>query len=211
MKLEELRREYAGEPLDEERAGGDPLALFERWFQEALAAAVPFADGMVLATAGADGRPSSRVVLLKRVGADGFVFHTNYDSRKGEELAANPAAALLFWWPELHRQVRIEGRAVRLDAAASDDYFAGRPRASNLSAMASAQSRVVESRAALERAVAELERAWQGRELERPASWGGFRLVPDEFEFWQGRPDRLHDRLRYRLGGRGWTCDRLCP
>jgi pyridoxamine 5'-phosphate oxidase len=211
MKLDDLRREYSGVPLDEETAGDDPMALFERWFQEALAAQVPFADGMVLATAAADGQPSSRVVLLKGVDAGGFVFYGNYESRKGEELARNPAAALLFWWPDLHRQVRVEGRAERLDAAESDAYFATRPRASNLSAMASAQSRAIDGRAALERGVAECTAAWEGRELVRPAGWGGYRVAPQAFEFWQGRPDRLHDRLRYVRAAQGWTRQRLCP
>ena len=211
MKLDDLRREYAGVPLDEVAAGDDPLALFERWFQEALSAQISFADGMVLATADERGQPSARVVLLKRVGPDGFVFYSSYESRKGGELARNPAAALLFWWPELHRQVRVEGQVARLEAADSDAYFATRPRASNLSAMASSQSHAVASRAELERAVERCAGEWEGRELERPASWGGYRLIPHAFEFWQGRPDRLHDRLRYNAAAQGWTRERLCP
>jgi len=209
--LDHLRRDYAGQPLDEESAGSEPLILFERWFQEALAAEIPFADGMVLATAAPGGQPSARVVLLKGWTGEGFVFHTNYDSRKGEELAANPAAALLFWWPPLHRQVRIEGLVARLAAADSDAYFASRPRTSNLSAMASTQSGVIADRAALEERVAECTAAWEGRELERPANWGGYRLAPHLFEFWQGRPDRLHDRLRYRRDDVRWVRERLCP
>ena len=211
MKLDDLRRDYAGAPLDESAAGPDPFPLLERWLGEAIAAEVPFADGMVLSTVSAGGQPSSRVVLLKGLGEDGLVFHSSYESRKGEELDANPAASLLFWWPPLHRQVRLEGPVERLDPAASDAYFRSRPRASNLSAMASAQSRVVASRAELEERVAEVEAAWAGRELARPAGWGGYRLAPRAIEFWQGRPDRLHDRLRYRLEAERWTRERLCP
>jgi pyridoxamine 5'-phosphate oxidase len=211
VKLEDLRREYAGAPLDEEAAGDDPLALFERWFQEAVAAQVPFADGMVLATAGPDGQPSARVVLLKRFDARGFVFFGNYESRKADDLARNPAAALLFWWPDLHRQVRVEGGVERLGDADSDAYFATRPRASNLSAMASRQSRVIASRAALEADVSSYTTAWEGRELERPVNWGGYCLAPRAIEFWQGRQDRLHDRLRYRAAAQGWTRERLYP
>jgi pyridoxamine 5'-phosphate oxidase len=166
---------------------------------------------MVLATAGPDGQPSARVVLLKRFDARGFVFFGNHESRKAEDLARNPTAALLFWWPDLHRQVRVEGGVERLGAADSDAYFATRPRASNLSAMASRQSRVVASRAALEADVSSCTTAWEGRELERPGNWGGYCLMPRAFEFWQGRQDRLHDRLRYRAAAQGWTRERLCP
>jgi len=198
VKLEELRHEYAGTSLDEEAAGADPLVLFQRWFEEALDSEVPFADAMALATAGPDGQPSARMVLLKGFGKDGFVFYTGYGSRKADDLAGNPAAAL-------------EGRVAPVEPAVSDAYFASRPRGSNLSAMASAQSRVAASRAALEREVEAMTRAWEGRELERPATWGGYALSPELFEFWQGRPDRLHDRLRYRRGGQGWTRERLYP
>lgn len=211
MRFEDLRRDYAGVPLDEEAAGDDPLPLFERWFREALAAEVPFADGMVLATAAPDGQPSARVVLLKRYGVGGFVFFSSYESRKADELARNPAAALLFWWPPLHRQVRIEGRIARVAEAESDDYFATRPRASNLSAMALPQSSVVAGRAALEEAVERCASAWEGRTLERPPGWGGYCLTPRTFEFWQGRQDRLHDRLRYTHRDGGWTRERLSP
>ncbi|HYU16689.1 MAG TPA: pyridoxamine 5'-phosphate oxidase, partial [Candidatus Acidoferrum sp.] len=201
---------YVGVSLEEAAAGAEPLALFERWFQEALEAE-PYADAMTLATAGPGGQPSARIVLLKGFGPDGFVFYTSYESRKAEELARNPAAALLFFWPGLHRQVRIEGPVAPVEAAASDAYFASRPRASNLSAMASAQSRVAESRAALEREVEAVTAAWDGRELERPPHWGGYCLAPHALEFWQGREDRLHDRLCYRRAGQGWTCERLSP
>jgi pyridoxamine 5'-phosphate oxidase len=166
----------------------------------------------VLATATPDGQPSTRVVLLKGWDRSGFVFFTDYGSRKASELAANPSASLLFWWTAMARQIRIEGRASRVEATESDAYFATRPRESNLSAMASEQSRPIDSRAALDERFAQWERAWHGHELVRPEGWGGFRLVAERFEFWQGQPSRLHDRLVYRLNpDRSWTRERLCP
>lgn len=206
--FEHLRQEYAGTPLTKRNVDPDPIAQFRRWFSEAEAAGVPMANGMTLATVGADGQPSARIVLLKAVDERGFSFVTNYDSRKGVELAANPCAALLFWWAALHRQVRVEGAVEKLPAAESDAYFAARPRTSNVSALASEQSRPVESREALEARVAQVPAG----ELSRPAHWGGYVLRPDRLELWQGRADRLHDRLEYHRGEDGtWTIRRLCP
>ncbi len=210
--MDHLRREYGGPSLEEAEAGGDPFELFGQWFEAAVAAQIELANGIVLATATPDGQPSSRVVLLKGWDQSGFVFFTDYGSRKGSELEQNPAAALLLWWPPLARQIRIEGRASRIDGAESDAYFATRPRESNLSAMASEQSRPIESREALDERYAQWERAWHGHELTRPDGWGGYRVAPERFEFWQGRPSRLHDRLVYRLNpDRTWTRERLCP
>ena len=210
--MDDLRREYGGPALDEAEAGGDPFELFGRWFAATVAAGIDLANGMVLATATPDGIPSARVVLLKGWDPSGFVFFTDYGSRKGGELEANPSAALLFWWPPMARQIRIEGRASRIEPAESDAYFATRPRESNLSAMASEQSRPIESRAALDERFDKWERAWHGHELVRPDGWGGIRIAAERFEFWQGRPSRLHDRLVYRLNpDRTWTRERLCP
>jgi pyridoxamine 5'-phosphate oxidase len=210
--MDELRREYGGVPLDELEAGDDPFDLFGRWFAAAVAVPIELANAMVLATAAADGRPSARMVLLKGWDRSGFVFFTDYGSRKADELAANGAAALLFWWTPMARQIRIEGGASRIDGAESDAYFATRPRESNLSAMASEQSRPIESRAALDERYAQWERAWHGHELVRPEGWGGYRVTPERFEFWQGRENRLHDRLLYRLNpDRTWTRERLSP
>jgi len=210
--MDDLRREYGGPALDEGAAGDDPFELFGGWFAAAVALPIELANGVTLATATPDGRPSARVVLLKAWDRSGFVFFTDYGSRKGDELAANPAAALLFWWPAMARQIRIEGRASRIDGAESDAYFATRPRESNLSAMASEQSRPIASRTALEERFAQWERAWHGHELVRPEGWGGMRITPERFEFWQGRLNRLHDRLVYRLNSdRTWTRERLCP
>ena len=198
------------EPLREGDVDPDPLVQFDRWF----AAATPLVrmpEAMALATAGPDGRPSVRMVLLKAHGPDGFVFHTNYTSQKGAELAANPHSALLFHWDPLGRQVRIEGDVAPLDGAESDAYFATRPRGAQLAAHASAQSETVADRAALDAAVREAEARFAGREVPRPAGWGGYRLTPSVFEFWQNREDRLHDRLRYRRDGRGWLLERLQP
>ncbi len=201
----------SGEGLREADADSDPLVQFRAWFARAQAARLPQAEAMVLATATPDGRPSARMVLLRGLDERGFVFFTNYDSRKGAELEANPRAALVFYWEELDLQVRVEGRAERATAAESDAYFHGRPRDSRLGAWASPQSRVIPGREFLERRAAEAEARYEGQEVPRPPNWGGWRVVPEVVEFWHGRPSRLHDRLRYRREGTGWVIERLAP
>jgi pyridoxamine 5'-phosphate oxidase len=189
----------------------DPLRQFQNWFEEARAAGIPLAEACAVATASAGGAPSARMVLLKEADTRGFVFATNYGSRKGRELAENPKASLLFYWHALGRQVRVEGSVEQVDAAESDAIWLARPRASRLSALASAQSEPVASREELEQRVAELERELDGLEVERPDWWGGYRIVPDEIEFWQHRDDRLHHRFRYRRRGDDWAIDELQP
>jgi len=190
----------------------DPIELFRRWYREALRAAVAKPDAMALATAGPDGRPSARMVLLSSFDERGFVFHTNTRSRKGREMAGNPPVALVLWWEPLSRQVRIEGRAEETSAADSDAYFAGRPRGSQLGAWASDQSAVIPDRTALEARLAEAERRHAEGPVPRPPHWGGYRVVPDAIEFWEGRENRLHDRVRYRRGeAGGWIVERLAP
>lgn len=206
-----MRRSYEQGALDEIDLAPDPLAQFARWFADAVASGTPEPNAMTLSTVGEDGAPEGRVVLLKAVEAGAFVFYTNHESDKGRALAAHPQAALTFWWPPLERQVRVVGRAERIDATTADVYFASRPRESQLGAVASSQSRVVASRAALEAAYAEAEAAFEGRSVERPSAWGGIRVVPDRVEFWQGRRGRLHDRLRYRRVGEDWMVERVCP
>ncbi len=209
--LAALRREYAGAPLDESEVDSDPIGQFRRWLDDAVRAEVPLANGMTLATVDGDGRPAARIVLLKLADERGFVFFTSYDSRKGRELSQDPRAALVFWWPQLDRQVRVEGEARPVESELSDRYFSQRPRQSNISAIASPQSAPVSSRAELERRAREVSEAQPEDELSRPASWGGYRLEPTTIEFWQGREDRLHDRLRYRRAGAAWAIDRLAP
>jgi pyridoxamine 5'-phosphate oxidase len=200
------------EPLREEDADPSPFDQFARWFGEAAAGGLRVPEAATLATAGEGGRPSARIVLVKVRDESGFVFFSNYESRKGRELAANPRAALVFHWDALGRQVRLEGAVERTSVEESARYVRGRPRGSQLSALASPQSDVIDGREVLERRVAELAAAYQGIELPEPENWGGFRLLPDSFEFWQHREDRLHDRLRYtRLPDARWLIERLAP
>jgi pyridoxamine 5'-phosphate oxidase len=198
-------------PLLENDLDGDPLGQFASWFGEAGTAGVREPEAAALATASADGVPSVRMVLVKAFDERGFVFFSDYTSRKGRELAVNPRAALLFHWDPLGRQVRIEGPVKRTSAEESAAYIRTRPRSSQVSALASPQSQTLESREELERRVAELERRYADGELPMPSSWGGFRLAPETLEFWQQRHDRLHDRLRYRRAGDRWLIERLAP
>jgi len=189
----------------------DPLEQFEHWFAEAKRAGVEVPEAMTLATADAEGAPSARMVLLKGVGEDGFVFYTGYGSRKSEELEQNPRAALVFYWRPLGRQVRVEGSVERVSESESAAYFATRPRGSQLAAWASQQSRPLGSREELERRYAELEREYEGREVPLPPHWGGYRLRPEAIEFWEHRENRLHDRIRYTRAREGWKVERLSP
>lgn len=206
-----LRREYADEGLTEADLAADPVTMFGRWFDDAAAAGLHEPNAMVLATADAEGRPSSRMVLLKGVDERGFVFYTNRGSRKGVELAANPACALLFPWHPLERQVRVDGTVRLLDRAAVADYFARRPRGSQIGAHASHQSRPVADRAELAAAYDELTARFEGQDVPVPEEWGGYLVVPEVVEFWQGRPGRMHDRLVYRRASDGWRTARLAP
>lgn len=200
------------EGLNEHEIDRDPISQFKVWFDEAIAAGLPMADAMSLATVTPDGRPTARMVLLKQADAEGFVFYTNYNSNKAKQLEINPYAALVFYWPQLERQVRVEGKVSKTPVEESSEYFKTRPRESQIGAWASPQSEVISAREVLEQRAHELAEQYCDREIDCPAHWGGFRLTPDRIEFWKGRVGRLHDRILYELQpDETWTIKRLAP
>ena len=213
QNIADMRRDYTRDGLSEAQAPDEPFSLFHRWFDEAVKTEqLPVEpNAMTLATVDADGRPHCRVLLLKALDERGFTFFSNYDSAKGEQLVARPFAAMTFFWPTLERQVRIEGEVERVTVAESDAYFKVRPLGSRLGAWASPQSRVIDGRGELERLLAETERRFMDSAPHCPEHWGGYRLLPERLEFWQGRPSRLHDRLNYRLRDGVWLRERLAP
>ncbi|WP_343700369.1 pyridoxamine 5'-phosphate oxidase [Chitinophaga sp.] len=212
QKIADLRQDYRLATLHEREVAASPLQQFERWWEEVIKSQVEEPNAMTLATSTPDGKPSARIVLLKSFNEQGFLFFTNYESRKGKELAENPQASLLFFWRELERQVRIEGTVIKAPASVSDEYFNSRPAGSRIGAIASPQSEVIADREVLEARVRELEAGHLEHAPQRPGHWGGYVVQPEVMEFWQGRSSRLHDRLRYTLqAGNAWKIERLAP
>jgi pyridoxamine 5'-phosphate oxidase len=211
ISIADLRLNYTLQQLNESDVNPDPIKQFQLWFNQAVSAQLPEPNAMTLATADKNGLPSARIVLLKGVDECGFVFYTNYESRKGRELSENPQAALVFLWTALERQVRIEGEVKKVSAEESDAYFYSRPLESRLGALTSDQSQVIPNREVLEQRFQNLKAKYQSQEVPRPSHWGGYRVVPRMIEFWQGRPSRLHDRLQYRLRDSQWIIERLAP
>jgi pyridoxamine 5'-phosphate oxidase len=210
--IADIRREYQLQTLSEEDLAADPLEQFGRWWEDAVRSEIDEVNAMTLATASPNGRPSARIVLLKEFTTDGFVFFTNYESHKGRELAENPQACLVFFWKELERQVRISGPVEKISAGASDAYFLSRPAESRLGAWASPQSRVIASRTQVEQALLRYQKQFGEETITRPPHWGGYVVRPETVEFWQGRPNRLHDRFLYTpVDGTGWKVERLAP
>jgi pyridoxamine 5'-phosphate oxidase len=211
ISIADLRQNYTFHHLNETDVDPNPFKQFQLWFEQTLQAELPEPNAMTLATATKEGIPSARIVLLKGMSNRGFTFYTNYESHKGNDLAENPQAVLVFWWALLERQIRIEGCVEKVSAEEADEYFHSRPRESRLGAWVSQQSRVIPNREVLEQQFRDLDARYQEQDIPRPEHWGGYRLVPRRIEFWQGRPNRLHDRLRYRLENGAWTIERLAP
>jgi len=209
--FESLRQDYQSPPLRTEDLDVDPLKEFERWFALSIEREPFEPNAMTLATADESGRPSARVVLLKELDGSGFVFFSNYESHKGHDLEVNPQASLVFYWAAQHRQIRVEGRVEKLSETESDAYFASRPRGARLGAWASRQSRPIESRDEFQQRLKAVEERFPGEEVQRPFCWGGYRVIPDQIEFWQGQPSRLHDRIQYQRNETGWSRRRLMP
>ena len=211
MSIADIRKEYSLKTLNEADVFADPMQQFEKWWQEAIESKIEEVNAMTLATSTAEGKPSARIVLLKGIDRNGFIFFTNYHSHKGNQIEENPFVSLVFFWKELERQVRVEGSISKVTAEESDAYFSSRPEGSRIGAWASPQSRIIASREVMEENVTELEKSFANKEIDRPPHWGGYIVMPNLLEFWQGRNSRLHDRIQYTYKDEAWKIERLAP